>query len=151
MQCFILLPATLLVKVASRHTPKFQSVAYCSAGPSYSLGVERLGHLRLEYVGGGGYVAYVGGSTEMKSWSVFGTCMVSGIRRVEKVRELEWVMGQVASDGREQLEECWKVNLEQVLEECGYMGGLKCHTDNHILVWHEQEHNNFLWSFSDLS
>lgn len=85
VQCFILLPAALLVKVARRHTPKFQSVAYGSAGPSYSLGVERIRHLRLEDVGG--YlvgkeheaVAYVGGSTEMKSWSVFGTCMVSGI------------------------------------------------------------------------
>lgn len=105
VHCFILLPAALLVKVAHRHTPKFQSVAYGFAGLSYRLGVERLRRLRLEDVGG--YLvgkeleglAYVGGSTEMKSWSVFGTCMVSGIRRVEKVRELEWVMGQMASDG----------------------------------------------------
>lgn len=73
MQSFILLPAALLVKAGRRHTPKFQSVAYGSAGLSYSLGVERLRHLRLEDVGG--YlvakeheaVAYVGGSTEMKS------------------------------------------------------------------------------------
>ncbi len=74
VQCFILLPAALLVKVARRHTPKFQSVAYGSAGPSYNLGVESLRHLRLEDVGG--YLvgkehealAYIGGgSTEMKS------------------------------------------------------------------------------------
>lgn len=67
------MPAALLVKVAHRHTLKFQSVAYGFAGLSYSLGVERLRRLRLEDVGG--YlvgkehegVAYVEGSTEMKS------------------------------------------------------------------------------------